>query len=67
MAEQSVPDCYKNQQVCDKAADNYPHALKFIPDCYMNHKMCDKAGNTYHSTIQLVPDYYKCFGETVML
>ena len=21
-----VPDCYKNQQMCDKAVDNYPHA-----------------------------------------
>ena len=23
----SVPDCYKNQQMRDKAVDNYPHAL----------------------------------------
>ena len=34
---ESVPDCYKNQQVCDKAADNYPQSLKFTPDCYMTH------------------------------
>ena len=23
----SVPDCYKNQEMCTKAVDNYPHAL----------------------------------------
>ena len=22
----SVSDCYKNQQICDKAVDNYPYA-----------------------------------------
>ena len=25
-----LPDCYKNQQMCDKAVDNYPHVLKFV-------------------------------------
>ena len=29
----SVPDCYKNQQICDKAVENYPYALEFIPEC----------------------------------
>ena len=23
----SVPDCYKNQETCNKAVDNYPDAL----------------------------------------
>ena len=23
----SVPDCYKNQEKCNKAVDNYPDAL----------------------------------------
>ena len=31
----SVRDCYKNQQMCNKAVDNYPHALEFIPECFM--------------------------------
>ena len=26
----SAPDCYKNWEVCNNAADNYPHALEFI-------------------------------------
>ena len=45
--------------MCDKAVDNYPHALKCVPDCYMIRKMCDKAVNTYPSIIKLVPEYYK--------
>ena len=56
---ESAPDCYKNQQMCDKAVDNYPLALKFVPNCYIIQKMWDKAVNTYHSTIQFVPDCYK--------
>ena len=31
-------DCYKNQQMCDKAVDSYPHALKFVPDSYKTQK-----------------------------
>ena len=27
---ESVHDCYKNQQMCDKAVDNYPNPLKFV-------------------------------------
>ena len=25
----SVPDCYKNQEMCNKAVDNYSHAIRF--------------------------------------
>ena len=28
-----VPDCYKNQKMCSKAADNYAHALEPVLDC----------------------------------
>ena len=51
--------CYKNQQMCDKAVGNYPHALKFVPDCHITQKLCDKAVNLHHSTIQFVPNCYK--------
>ena len=27
----SVPNCYKNQEMCNKAVDNYRHALEFVP------------------------------------
>ena len=45
----SVPDCYKNQEMCNKAIDHYPHALVFVPE-YYNTQMCEKAVNTYPST-----------------
>ena len=42
--------------MCDKAVENYPHALKFVPDCYLIQKMFDEAVKTYHHTTQFVPD-----------
>ena len=29
----SVLDCYKNQEMCNKAIDNCSHALEFVPEC----------------------------------
>ena len=54
----SVPDCNKNQEMCNKAVDNYPHALEFVTECHKSQKMCDKAVNTYPSTIKFGPE---CF------
>ena len=39
---ESVLDCYKNEQMCDKVIDKYPHALKYLADCYINQRICDK-------------------------
>ena len=39
----SVPDYYKNQEMCNKADYNCCHALEFVPECFMTQKMCDKA------------------------
>ena len=55
----NVTDCYKNQEMCNKAVDNYPHALEFVSECYMTQKMCDKAVSTYPSTMKIVPEYFK--------
>ena len=33
-ALKSIPDCYKNQEICNKAVDNYLHALEFVLECY---------------------------------
>ena len=30
----SVLDFYKNQEMCNKAINNYPHALELVPECY---------------------------------
>ena len=43
----SAPDCYKNQEMCNKAVHDYPHALEFIPECFMTQKMYDKAVYTF--------------------
>ena len=37
-----VPDCYKNQEMCTKTVENYPHVLEFFSECYKTQKMCDK-------------------------
>ena len=29
-----VPDYQKKQEMCNKAVDNYPHALEFVSECY---------------------------------
>ena len=43
---ESVPNSYKNYEMCNKAVDNYSHALKFVPNCYITQKTCDKAVTT---------------------
>ena len=55
----SFSDCYKNQEMCNKAADDYPHVLEFVPERFMTPEMCDKAVDTYPSTIKFAPDCHK--------
>ena len=38
--------------MCNKAVDNYPHALEFVPEYFMSQEMCDKVVNTRSSTIK---------------
>ena len=33
-----VPDCYKNQEMCDKAVENYPSALEVFSEYYKTQK-----------------------------
>ena len=56
--DKSVSDSYKNQEMCNKAVDNYPHSLEFVPECYKTQKMCDKAVEKHPTTIKYVPDSY---------
>ena len=39
----SVPGCYKNQEMCNKVVEKYPHVLEFVPECYKTQSMFDKA------------------------
>ena len=45
--------------MCNKAVENYPHALEFVPECFMTQEMCDKAVDTYPATIKYVPECHK--------
>ena len=56
---ESVPGCYKNQEMSNKAVDNYSHALKFVHNSYITQAICDKTVNTHSSTIQFVPECCK--------
>ena len=38
--------------MCNKAVDNYPHALAFVPKCHKTQKICDKAVKTYPSQMR---------------
>ena len=49
---ENVHNCFKNQEMCNKAVDNYPHVLEFVPYCYMTQEMGDKVVNTHSSTIR---------------
>ena len=54
-----IPNCHKNQRMCDKAIVNYFTPLKFVPDCYKTRNMSDKAVDTYPSAMQFASDGYK--------
>ena len=52
---QKSSNCIRNLY-CNKANDNYPHALEFVPECYKIKKVCDKSVNTCPSIIKFVPE-----------
>ena len=48
----SIPNCYKAQKICDKAASTYPSTIQFIQE------MFDKAFETCPFLLDSVPDQY---------
>ena len=44
--------------MCNKAVNNYPHALEFVSEYFITQKLSDKAVNTHPSIIKFVPE---CF------
>ena len=42
-----LPDCHKNQEICNKTVDNYPYALKLASNCYIIPKLCHKTVKTH--------------------
>ena len=45
--------------MCNKAVENYPHALEYASKCYKTQKMCDKSVDAYPSTIKFVTECYR--------
>ena len=52
----SVHDFYKNQEMCNKAVDNFPHALEFFSKCYKPQNMCNKTVDTYFLPCFMTPE-----------
>ena len=44
-----VLDQYKTQQMCDKAVDDSPAALKLVPDWFVTSKMIKKRFTTLYT------------------
>ena len=44
-----VPDSYKYQEMCNKAAYNYPHALEFVSECFMTRDVFDSIPNQHET------------------
>ena len=51
-----VLNCYKNHKMCNKAFNNYDHALEFVPDSYKALKMCYEAVDTCPFVLDFFPD-----------
>ena len=45
--------------MCNKAIENYPHALEQVSECCKTQKISDKAVDTYPFTIKFLPECYK--------
>ena len=51
--------CYKNQEICNKAVDNYAHISQFVPDYYKTPKMYNKIVDTFPSALKVSSEYCK--------
>ena len=54
-----VPDCFKTEEVCNKAVCMDPYGLEFIPGHLKMQEMCDEALHREPYTLRYVPDHLK--------
>ena len=47
-----------DQEMCNKAVENYPHALEFVPECCKTQKMRDKVVHRCFFVFDSIPDQY---------
>ena len=53
-----LPDCFKTQEMCDKALEVDPWSLYDVPDLLKTQQMCGKAVKDDLSSLQFVPDWF---------
>ena len=61
----SVPDSYKNQEMYNKAVDNYPHTFQFIPKFFIRHLWQNCFWRSF--LIIYCPDKYKTYSWLILL
>ena len=44
--------------MCNKAIENYPHALEYVPECYTTKEMCHRVVHRCFFVFDSLPD--KC-------
>ena len=52
------PDQYKNQEVCDKAVDDFLPALTFVPDWFVTSKIIKNLHNTLFTYNDIVFSFF---------
>ena len=55
---ESVPDSYKNHEMCNKTVDNYPHTLTFVLNCYITQNMCHEAVDGCLAALKFISDWF---------
>ena len=53
-----VTECYKIQEICDKAVNTHSSAI-FFSECYKTQEMCDKAFDKSFLAFIYILDWYR--------
>ena len=60
----SIPDCYKTQEMCESVVSENPFLIVYCPDRYKTQRMCDEAFDECPAALKFIPDW---FGTSKML
>ena len=53
-----IPDCFKMQEMCNKAVDEHPWCFRSVPDKFKMQVLCNEAVDKYPANFEYVPDHY---------
>ena len=54
----SIPDCHKTQEMCDKVVSEDPFLIAYCPDKSKTQIMCDKAVDDSPAALKLIPNWF---------